>query len=527
MLAFFAIVPVFLAVLLYIIPHDKFAKVLIILAQAGLTCAAFFLFLETKNGAVITNIGNFEYGMGIVLKADNISAVFVLLTSFMFCIAAIYSFNERSSRLFWFFLFIWEGLLNGIFLSGDMFNVFVLFEVVTIIVAVLIMFNRDKRSMYDGIVYLMISIVAMQFFLFGVGYVYKITGVLDMDAAAEIIQTLDKQHLALPYALIMTTIALKCALIPLYSWLQKAHSTPGAPSAVSAILSGLHVKAGLYLFIRFQHIFSEVYISEVFLVIGIITGIGGFLFALAQTDIKLILAYHTISQIGMIMVGLNLPGSYAYTGSVYHIVNHALFKSGLFLCAGIIASSYGTRDITKIKGVFKRLPLVGVAMVMAVFGIAGAPFFNGSISKYFIMDGAGMPETWAIILINLGTIISFIKFTSMLFGKPEKSLPDVKIETCRQEAVLVLGVMCFAGGLFGRQFIQFLFNTTVSVDAAGYMQKSVIFIFSGIVGYFIYNWYVKHSRLFKRLRAVEFSFRFICGAMGAFFAFQLLMIRVM
>ena len=527
MLAFFAIIPVFLAVLLYVIPFEKFAKVLIVLAQAGLTCAAFFLFLETKAGDVVSNIGNYSYGLGILMRADNISAIFVLLASFIFLVAAVYSFNERSNRLFWFFMFIWEGLLNGIFLSGDMFNIFVLVEVSTIIVAVLIMFHRDRRSMYDGIVYLMINIISMQFYLFGIGYMYKITGMLDLEAAAAAIVTLESSQLAIPYALIITSICLKCAIMPLYSWLPKAHGTPGAPSAVSAVLSGLYVKSGLYLFIRFQSIFYNISMPQVFIILGIITGICGFLFALSQNDIKLILAYSTISQIGMVMIGLNLPGTYSYTGSIYHIINHALFKSGLFLCAGIIAGIYKTRDVTKIRGVFQTMPLVGAATIMAVLGIAGAPFFNGSISKYFLMDGAGPVETWAIIFINLGTITTFIKYSSMLFGKPLGALGQEKADKCKQVTVFVLGAICFAGGMFSDRFIEFLFDKTMSVDAAGYTEKTIIFLFSVILGFLLYKLYVKHSRFFKRLRTIEFSFRFICGAMGAFFAFTLILVRVM
>ena len=518
MLFWFVLVPILIAALLYILPFERSAKIIAIITQTILCCCTFYLFLLCKDGDIITKIGNYSGVLGIMLKADNLSSVFLLLTSFTFLIAVIYSFHEGYNRLYWFLLFIWEGLLIGIFLSNDLFNLFVHLEVAVVVVSILIMFNRDNRSMYDGMFYLMINTVVIQFYLLGVGYIYKLTGVLDLDLAAEAVKSLDKTSIVLPYALVMTTISLKCALVPLFSWLPKAHGSPGAPSAVSAILSGLHVKCGIYLFIRFQIFFQDIAFSYFFLYVGIVTGIIGFIFALSQKDIKLILAYHTISQIGMIMIGLNIDNYYSYTGGIYHIFNHAFFKSALFFSAGIIAKIYGTRDINKIRGVLKRFPLVGVATLMAICGISGAPFFNGSISKYFIMSGTNWLVSGAMMLINLGTIISFIKYSSILFGSCENMQEKIVIKPGQQAAIIILGTVCLIGGIFGEQAIEFLFNISVSVDAAGYLEKIVLFTVSLISGYLIYKFYISKSRFFKRIHEIELSFRWICIFIGIFFA---------
>lgn len=518
MLPWFVMTPVLTALALYILPFKKAGKIIAVAAQAVMICFAFHIFFMCREGNVLVRIGNYSNGLGISLKADTLSSVYLILLTFIFFVAVIYNFNGKTGRLFWFLLFVWEGLLSGIFLSCDFFNIFVLLEVVTVVVSIFIMFKRDNRSMYDGMVYLMVNTVAIQFYLFGAGYIYKLTGTLDMDIAAEAIKSIDRESLLLPYALIMTSVSLKCALMPLFSWLPKAHGTPGAPSAVSAILSGLHIKSGIYLFIRFQTVFANVAIPEFFLVTGIITGIAGFIFALSQTDIKLILAYHTISQIGMIMIGLGASDVYSYTGSVYHIVNHAVFKSALFLSAGIIIHSFGTRDIYKIRGVLRRIPLMGAATIMAVFGITGAPFFNGSISKYFIMAGANWVVNGAIIFINLGTIISFIKYSSILFGHSDNWHESKKINAGQQAAVMILGITCFAGGIFGEQFIGFLFGIDISVDTTGYLEKAALFILSVIAGFLIYRYYIKKSALFRKIRGIELSFRGICVSIGLFFA---------
>lgn len=515
MLVYFIIVPILIGVFLYICPLIKTGRIIAIAAQATLFAFSVRLFFQCRDGEIVEKIGGFESYLGITLRADSLSSDFVMLAAFIFLIASIYSFNEDNKRLFSFLLFVWEGLLIGVLLTSDMFSVFVLIEVVTLTVAVLIMFKRDNRSMYDGIFYLMINTVAVMFFLFGVGYVYRLTGTFDMNAAAELLAQMDRSALILPFALIMTAICLKCALVPLYNWLPKAHSTPGSPSAVSAILSGLHVKASIYLFLRFSEIFSGVFNPDVFLILGILTGIIGFILALAQTDIKLILAYHTVSQIGMMMIGFNYGTIYSYTGALYHVFSHALFKAALFLCAGIIIRSYKTRDITQIRGVFRRMPVVGVSIVMAVLGITGAPFFNGSISKYFIMSDTDWFVNGAILFINLGTIISFLKFSTILTGASD--ILREKIDAFKGASILILGGLCLFGGIFGQWAVSFLFDVSLQVDAFGYLEKIAYFFASLAAGFFIYKYWVKRSRLLVRIKTFDLSFRAMCAVLGGFF----------
>ncbi|MCL2528260.1 MAG: proton-conducting membrane transporter [Defluviitaleaceae bacterium] len=530
MLTYFVVAPILMAVFFYLFSFAKVTRIIVITAQIALLGAACYLFFITQEADVITNVGNYEGFLGITLGADSLTSVFILLTAFLFLVITIYSFHENNDRLFWFLLFLWQGLLIGVFLTRDLFNVFVLKEVATVVVAVLIMYERDNRSMYDGIIYLMVNIVVMQFYLFGIGYMYKITGVLDMDAAMYRVSVMDRALFFLPYALIMTFVALKCALLPLFSWLPKAHGTPGAPFSVSAILSGLHIKSGLYLFLRFQEIFEGIAITEFFLVIGILTAIVGVIMALAQTDVKLILAYSTIAQIGLIMTGLNIfEPYYSYTGSLYHIINHAMAKSALFLSAGMIIKTYGgVRDITKIRGVLRQNPLVGIATILAMLGMIGTPLFGGSISKYFMMTNVNWLLTSVIVFINFGTILVFMKYSQMLFGhfKFEGDVP--KPDGCQQASTFALGVLCLGLGVFGEQVIGFLFGTSVSVSMAGYFEKIIIFVGSLIAGYLVYRFFVKgNGVLLAHIRRIDLGFRGICISMGVFFAMVLLAVGVL
>ena len=520
MLYYFVIVPVFLAVLLYLFSSLKIVRTIGIIAQFSLFLVSAYLFYTMEPGEYISvAIGGFESILGVWLRADTLSSVFLLLTTFLFLIGSIYSFKESKSGLFWFLMFLWEASLIGIFLTGDLFNIFVLVEVGTVVVSIIILYNRANRSLYDGMIYLMINTVIIQFYMIGVGLIYRLTGGLDLVHVQNVFATMDSRDLVLPYALLMTFVALKCALMPLYSWLPKAHGTTGAPAAASALLSGLHIKSGVYLFLRFQEMFEPIATFEIFLVIGVITAIAGVIMALAQTDIKLILAYSTVAQIGLIIVGLsvNTVGSYNYIGALYHILNHAIFKAALFLSAGVLAYAYGTRKLADIRGVFKVMPMLAIAKILAILGIVGTPLFNGNISKYFLMSGLDFWLNTVLIIVNLGTITIFIKYSTIFFGKPKEQL-HVKTDLLRHGPILILGVLCFVGGIFGVWSIEFLFNYTVYVDLQGYIEKTVIFFISLGIGYLIYKYYVEKSEFLKKVKEIDFCFRTMCLSIGIFMA---------
>ena len=536
MLPFFVIVPIIVGVFLYVFPFEKFARVVSIVVQFGFTVATFYLFYRSQTEEIITSIGAYEGTMGITLRVDTLSAAFMVLTSFIFLMAAVYSYSDNKSRLFWFLLFLWEASLVGLFLTGDLFNIFVLSEVGTIVISTLVLYIRKKRSLLDGMIYLMANVVVMQFYVFGLGYVYMLTGALDIPAVTYALGQLDESQLILPYALIMTFVAFKCALVPVFSWLPKAHSTPGAPPAVSAVLSGLHIKSGVYIFLRVQEIFAPIAVTDFFLVIGLITAIFGVVVALAQTHIKLVLAYSTIAQIGLIFVGLNFGDSYNYTGSMFHIFNHAFFKTALFMGAGVIVKAYGIKDITKIKGVFWRMPLVGVSLGAAMLGIVGAPLFSGSISKYFLMSGVYGPLYFVMVIINLGSIMVFIKFVPMFFGKHESIKHKtgehvvnarIKHNFWHEIPIVILGGVSLALGIFGEQFISIMFDVDKNVTLMGYVEKTVIFFVSLGVGVLIFRRFINNNPALKKIRQpFKLNFKQMVAAMGVFFAMIIIVIGV-
>ena len=254
-----------------------------------------------------------------------------------------------------------------------------------------------------------------------------------------------------------------------------------------------------------------------FLALGIITGMAGWIIAVSQKDIKLILAYHTISQLGLILIGISLGGTSRW-GAVYHIMNHAVFKSLLFLSAGMIVDTYHTRNIYQIRGVFRTMPVVSIATMAAILGITGAPLFNGSISKYLIQSAEiNKAAEIAILLINGGTVLSFVKYALIFFGKPTEPV-TAAIPKVQKGVVIALGVLCLAGGVGGAAFIRLLFGYTASISPLSYLWKSLIWAGSLVLGYFLYTMVLKRWSRLHRGFSIELTFNQICASIAGLFA---------
>ncbi len=516
-IVYFIIVPVILGVIAYLIPKIPL-RPFVIISETILFAFFIFVFLDImKNGDITEILGAQNSILGITLIAERYTISLIGLSIFLFLLSFIYTMHEEffDNKFVMLFLTL-QGLLCGVFITDDLFNIYVLLEVATVVVAILIMYKKDIRSMYDGMLYLLSQVVCMLFYLLGVGYLYKIFGVLSISEIAKLMPLADPDSVVTPFAFIMTAICLKSAFFPLFSWLPRAHGTPSAPSAVSAILSGLYVKNGIYLFYVFTNLFSPaVDYAPFFIFIGGCTAVLGFVMALSQTDIKLILAFHTISQLGLISLGLTAQNYISTYGALYHIICHALFKSLLFLSAGMIIKQYKTRDIRNIHGVLRTMPLTGIATVLGVLGISGAPFFNSSISKYFMQYGAkGTITETLIIIVNFGTILSFIKYSHILFGKP---MPQIFQSRRKKFVLLLLGLSCIAGGVFGVTVINTIFNTEVSIDSNIYIEKIIIYLLSVVGAFSLYRFILKNSKHLYMLRKISLNFQQIVMAILAFY----------
>lgn len=524
MLYWLIIVPILIAVVNIGFFHSDSRK-LILFSQLGVTLYASYLFhLVRTEGTVVDNMAGYPRDFAITLYADSISMVLVWLTTLLFLGLLIFAYSgDYFDSQFGFLYLTLQSLIIGLFLSTDLFNIYVLLEVSTVVVAILIMLRKDRQSVYDGMIYLFVSVISSGFWLFGVGFLYRTFGHLDMHAIAEVITEVeDPRSLILPFAFILTTISLKIALFPLSSWLPIAYGTPSAPPVIPAILSGVYETTGLYLFIRLTAMFSEVVeLNAFFLIIGFITSIVGFVLAVAQDDLRLLLAYSTISQVGLITVGLSLGTDAGFWGSMYHMFAHALFKTVLFLSVGVLSHHYGTRNIYKIRGVMKTLPVTGIAMSLGLLGITGAPLFNGSISKYMITYGSDNFAVQLLLnLINLGTLLYSIKFASMLFGKstqPDELKDERAMHDVPQWTTFSFGLLTLVSGLFGTTFLEFLYGYSFDIQPMEYLEKSLIYVLLMIAAFALYRAWVRGRDLFAKIGYLQLSFNAMITAQVVFF----------
>jgi multicomponent Na+:H+ antiporter subunit D len=474
----------------------------------------------------------------------------LVLNNALFLLMTVFNRDKDYMNPLFIFLFLGlQGLINGIFLSYDLFNAYVLIEVSTVTVSILIMYKRDSRSMYDGMIYLLVNMFAMVFFLMGIGYLYKLFGVLDFASLKNAIANIENpKTLFLPYAFIITGVSLKAALMPLFSWLPKAHGTPSAPSIVSAVLSGIYVKTGVYLLIRVHELFSPLPMNEAFVIMGIVTAVLGFTFAIAQKDIKLILAYHTISQVGLILIGISSSSATQQAGGLYHLFNHGIFKALLFLIAGLLIETYHTRDITKMHALWERSKFLTVILLVAVFSITGAPFFSGGYSKYFIAYGEnGLVMLLIMQFINLGTVLSFVKFFKLMPPLKHKSQAKLQSESLDAEhpgaehsdvehpvalklsagsriALITLAGIAFLSGIAGDIMMPWLTGYESHLSVLKQIQKLPNYLILIAMSFGAYRLGFHDSLFIKAFRAFDLGFNAIAATVVIYFMGMLTML---
>ena len=326
----------------------------------------------------------------------------------------------------------------------------------------------------------------------------------------------------------MTGISLKAELMPLFGWLPRAHAAPSAPSIISAILSGIFVKTGIYLLIRLQWLFgSQLDLMPLFLFLGYATAIFGFIFAMAQKDIKLVLAYHTISQMGLIVIGLGYNTELSRFGAYYHILSHGLFKPLLFLISGLLIEHYHTRNITNMHNLWRVSRKLSILLIVAVLSITGAPFFSGSVSKVLI--GYSAP-TFAMDLISIGTMLSFVKFLKVIVpntsNTPLITSGPFNVTKMQWVSLTVLAVLCSLLGSYEIVVSNLAFIQPFPLQAFDPLTKLLRYLIIFSVCMLMYNRVISNNTWLAKLRRVDLSFNAMNIALVTYFAGTMLYLLV-
>jgi multicomponent Na+:H+ antiporter subunit D len=301
-----------------------------------------------------------------------------------------------------------QGLINGLFLTDDIFNLFVILEVMTLVMVLLNVFHSETRSIYDALYYLIIQIAGMAFFLLGVAFFYRATGVLSMTLIAEAVAggQVSPQTLAVPFALLLAGLGMKVGLFPLFSFVPRFYGNPGAPISALMFSSSLICTASLYWIAKITVAFNLAYSSSLLLGLGFITAIAGAIKALAQRDIRIVLAFSTVSQAGLALMGLSAGSGPDHPGFLAHLFTHGIAKALLFLGAGYLIKQYGTADVHILRRYIWLHPPVAVALVIGALSLIGVPLTAGAVSKYWIMAAAVGPIAQFLPwLVTFGTTL--------------------------------------------------------------------------------------------------------------------------
>lgn len=333
-----------------------------------------------------------------------------------------------------------QGGFNAFVLSDDLFNIFVVLELITIISTILIIYKKDGYSLKAGIYYLLFNSVGMLFFLVGVVIIYIQFGTLNLGLIENYLSTgVAPQGLRFAVILLMSGLSVKSAVFPVYDWLPKAHSA--SLTSISAILSGLLVKTGIIGLMKVTETFQLYDYSTIFFSLGLFTAVLGVLFAFSQKDIKQILSFHTVSQIGLIMMAFSINIEVA----VLYMINHSIIKSLLFLSTGVVINKYKERRVNKIDSLWINDRILSVLLIVAALALAGLPLTDGFISKAELgSQFKAYDKIFWLVLVNSMTFASMLKILSILPGNKHRV---VRASRQKYTAMIILVAMIFIGGL--------------------------------------------------------------------------------
>ncbi len=428
------LIPLLFMILHLLIRKARYSGILGIAGSIAMLVSSVFILLEVfGNGIISTVAGGWDAPFGITVVIDQMSALFLLVTSIIVVAISIFALNfpakERYLPKFYFFFFSLILGVNGAFITGDIFNLYVWFEVMLLSSFVLITLGFSREQLRGGIKYMAMNLIGSLFFLAGIGLLYGKAGTLNMAHLAQILMN-DDQSLLINSSSMLFFLAfgIKAAVFPLFFWLPASYHTPDI--TVSALFAGILTKVGVYALFRF---FTMFFVQDpffwhtlLFFIAGLTMLIGG-MAASSRYETRKILSYHIISQIGYMLMGLAIFTPLGIAGGIFFTLHNMLAKTNTFIVAGLINRMRGSYSLKEVGGLFRESPLLAVLFIIPAFALAGIPPLSGFFAK-FILIKAGFEDgkyliTAIAILVGLLTLYSMIKIWNEAFLK---KMPEVR-----------------------------------------------------------------------------------------------------
>ena len=480
------IIPFFLAIVVVSFVKERFnlaqqlrlIMVIIFLIAIVMACLLGLMLFEILKGNTIHSAFLPQMApFGLRFQVDGLSIVIALVSFLLWLAVSIYSISYIKINLvsYYSLLLIVLGAVQATVFAKDLISFYVFLEITTVATYFLIIHKRNIDALQAGYKYIVMTLIGAFLILLSIILVYVDTG------SYEVIVVTKSGGFIAP-VLFLLGCFIKAGVVPLHTWLPDAH--PAAPSPVSAFLSGMMIKIGAYGIIKFifpilnfdlpASNFGEI-LSSLIISIGVASMLIGVFLALAQTDVKRLLAYHSISQMGYILLGIGMGTKLGLAGGLYHLVNHTMFKGLLFLCMGAVTYSTGTRKLDNLGGLWKRMPITTSTCIIAALAISGIPPFNGFASKTVLAEAVANYSfvlKFVMMVTAALTFASFLKLISYtFFGEPKRPLITVKeVPLLMQLPMIVLAILCVLLGINA----QFVLNRFVVFAITGLIQTRLI-----------------------------------------------------
>ncbi|MFZ9017168.1 MAG: Na+/H+ antiporter subunit D [Ilumatobacteraceae bacterium] len=398
-------------------------------------------------GILVHRSGGWPAPLGITLVVDRLSALMLVVSALVLLVVAVFAIGEsaaerREPSFHPLYLVLAAGVAAS-FVTADLFNLFVAFEMMLSASYVLITLGGRPDQVRSGMSYVVISLVASTLFITLLALLYASTGTINMADLAVRLDDVDPELRAAFSIGLLIVFGIKAGLFPLFFWLPDSY--PTAPGPVTAIFAGLLTKVGVYAIIRSQTLLFGLteWMGTVLVVVAVLTMVVGVLGAIAQDDMKRILAFHIISQIGYMIFGLGLATVAGLAGAVFYIVHHIIVKTALFLVAGLVSRRAGSSRLSEVGGLVRDAPVIAILFAVPALSLAGLPPFSGFLAKFALVDAGLAASAWipvaASLAVGLFTLFSMTKIWSGVFwGVAEERPVDAPVTDRRLGAPVLM-----------------------------------------------------------------------------------------
>ena len=375
--------------------------------------AVLLVVVDIGNAPIAVSVGNWPIPFGIVLYVDRLAALLVVVSSIVLLAVLLFSVGQGAadgdddtpvSIFHPSYLILAAGIFTA-FIAGDLFNLYVGFEILLVASYVLITLGSTESRIRTGVVYIVVSLVSSILFLAAIAVIYGALGTVNMIQISERMTQLPQQTQTVLHVLLLLAFSIKAAVFPLSFWLPDSY--PTAPAPVTAVFAGLLTKVGVYAMIRTETLlFSENDVNFVLMIVALATMIVGVLGAVAQAELKRILSFTLVSHVGYMVFGLAIATPAAIGATIYYMVHHIVVQTTLFLAVGLIERRAGSTSILRVKGLMRAAPVIAVLYFIPAINLGGLPPFSGFIGKYALFDAAAEVGTPIMMVLIVGGIVT-------------------------------------------------------------------------------------------------------------------------